>query len=187
MADRHRLIYRAPWRIELTVRRGVQGMLPGSELAKTIARALEAAGAPGPATIGLILTGDAEIAALNQRHMGHRGPTDVLSFPLLGPEAYPDHPGKTAVARPGNPAPAVATSVRTHLGEVVVSVERAAEQAEHGRGGQTGDVRWTPGEELRLLVTHGVLHLCGWDHAAADEEGGMRALERQLLDSVQTR
>ena len=32
-------------------------------------------------------------------------------------------------------------------------------------GGQTGDVRWDAADELRLLVTHGVLHICGWDHA----------------------
>ena len=54
---------------------------------------------------------------------------------------------------------------RIHLGDIVVSVERAIEQAEAGRGGQTGDVRWSPADELRLLVTHGTLHICGWDHA----------------------
>jgi probable rRNA maturation factor len=70
---------------------------------------------------------------------------------------------------------------RTHLGDVVVSVERAVEQADQGRGGQTGDVRWQPADELRLLVTHGVLHICGWDHADPVEEAAMRALEKELL------
>jgi probable rRNA maturation factor len=68
-----------------------------------------------------------------------------------------------------------------HVGDIVVSVERAAAQAGEGRGGQTGDVHWSTADELRLLVTHGTLHLCGWDHAAAGEEGEMRALERRLL------
>jgi probable rRNA maturation factor len=63
----------------------------------------------------------------------------------------------------------------------VVSVERAIEQAETGRGGQAGDVRWSPADELRLLVVHGGLHLCGWDHAEPAEEAAMRALERELL------
>ena len=70
---------------------------------------------------------------------------------------------------------------RVHLGDVVVSVERAIQQAGEGRGGQTGDVRWSPGDELRLLVTHGALHLCGWDHAEATEESAMREVERRLL------
>jgi probable rRNA maturation factor len=68
-----------------------------------------------------------------------------------------------------------------HLGDIVVSVERAREQAETGRGGQTGDVTWTVGDELRLLVTHGALHICGRDHAEPVEEAEMRALEGRLL------
>jgi len=42
-------------------------------------------------------------------------------------------------------------------------------------------VRWSPADELRLLATHGVLHLCGWDHAEPAEEAAMRALEQRLL------
>jgi probable rRNA maturation factor len=72
---------------------------------------------------------------------------------------------------------------RVHLGDVVVSVERAIEQAEAGRGGQTGDVHWSAREELRLLVTHGTLHVCGWDHADPAEERAMRELEQRLLAS----
>jgi rRNA maturation RNase YbeY len=64
----------------------------------------------------------------------------------------------------------------------VVSVERAVGQAEAGRGGQTGDMRWDARDELRLLVTHGTLHVCGWDHAEPEEEAAMRALERRLGD-----
>jgi rRNA maturation RNase YbeY len=30
-------------------------------------------------------------------------------------------------------------------------------------------------------VTHGTLHLCGWDHAEPAEEQAMRALEQRLL------
>jgi probable rRNA maturation factor len=63
----------------------------------------------------------------------------------------------------------------------VVSVERAIEQAVDGRGGQTGDLHWAPADELRLLATHGTLHLCGWDHAEPAEEAAMRALETRLL------
>jgi probable rRNA maturation factor len=70
---------------------------------------------------------------------------------------------------------------RTHIGDIAISVERAMEQAEAGRGGHTGDVRWPPADELRLLVTHGALHLCGWDHAAPDEEAAMQSLERRLM------
>jgi probable rRNA maturation factor len=177
-----RSIYLPPWRVDVDVRDGVRAPVAHRRLTLAIGTALEMAGAPRPASIGLILTGDAEITALNERYLGEAGPTDVLSFPLLPPDAYPPHPGKHATAS-GDPFP-LPPGRRAHLGDIVVSVERAIEQAEGGRGGQTGDVRWSAAHELRLLVIHGTLHLCGWDHADRVEERAMRALERDLLETA---
>ena len=168
-----RAIYRPPWRIDLDVRDGVRSPVPGSTLARTVAAALDEVDAPSPASIGLVLTNDPEMAVLNVAHMGKRGPTDVLSFPLLPPSAFARGASAPAVPRP--------PGTRIHLGDIVVSVERAIEQAETGRGGQSGDVRWSAAQELRLLVTHGVLHICGWDHASPDDEAAMRDVERRLL------
>ncbi len=168
-----RSIYRRPWRIDLDVRDGVTPLLPGAELARAVATTLDATRAPRPASLGLILADDVELAALNAAHMRVDGPTDVLSFPLLPPEAFA--PGAAAPTDPRPPGR------RIHLGDIIVSVERARAQAEGGRGGQTGDVRWSAADELRLLVTHGVLHVCGFDHAEPDEEAAMRAVERRLL------
>ena len=159
-----RALYRPPWRIDLTVRSGVVAPLSGAELARVVAAALDGVKASGPASLGLILSDDAELAALNEAHLGVAGPTDVLSFPLEP-----------------NPGFALPPGARPHLGDIVVSVERAAAQAAAGHGGQTGDVRWSPADELRLLVIHGVLHICGLDHAEPAEEAAMRALERRLL------
>jgi probable rRNA maturation factor len=175
-----RPIYRPPWRIDLDVRDGVRSPLGAAPLARVVAAALEAGGAPAPASIGLILSNDAELAGLNAQHLGKRGPTDVLSFPLLPTEAFPSHPGRAPAATPTQTF-ALPPGRRPHLGDIVVSVERAVEQAETGRGGHTGDVLWSAAQELRLLVIHGVLHVCGWDHAEPAEEIEMRALERRLL------
>jgi probable rRNA maturation factor len=177
-----RPIYRPPWRIDLDVRARVRSPVRGAVLARAVAAALEAAGAPAPASIGLILADDAELAELNATHMGKDGPTDVLSFPLVPPGTFPAHPGRREPASPAPPF-ALPPGRRVHLGDIVVSVERAVQQAESGRGGHTGDVRWSAADELRLLVTHGALHVCGWDHAEPDEEAAMRALERRLLAS----
>jgi probable rRNA maturation factor len=185
--DRQRAIYRPPWRIELTWRADTPRLLSDAEIARTIDRALEAAGAPRPATIGLILTGDEEITGLNEDQMGHDGATDVLSFPLLPAEAFPDHAGKSKDVGGSGPGSVAARHFagppgrRMLLGEIVISVERAIEQATGGRGGHSGDVCWSPADELRLLVTHGVLHVCGWDHADPVEGDAMRALELRLL------
>jgi len=169
--------------IEVTVRNGVDPLLRAPELHRILGRALEAAGAPALGIVGLILSDDEELAALNEAHMGKTGPTDVLSFPLLPPSAYPPHPGQDPALREGPPGPAfvLPPDEPVHLGEIVVSVERARAQADEGHGGQTGTVKWSPADELRLLLTHGALHLCGWDHADPEEEAAMRALERELL------
>ena len=178
-----RAVYLGPWRVDLTVRDGIETPVSAAALARTVAAALTAAAAPGPASIGLILSDDAELAALNADHLGKTGATDVLSFPLLPPAAFPPHPGRVADGSSRIEAPdfALPPGRRGHLGDIVISVERAAEQAEAGRGGQTGDVRWSTADELRLLATHGTLHICGWDHAEPAEETAMRALETRLL------
>ncbi len=164
-----RSLYLPPWRIDIATREGVRTLLPASDIARTVVAALEAAMAPTPGSVTVVLSDDQELADLNREHMGHEGPTDVLSFPMLPPEAFPS----IATDRP--------SSRRTHIGDIAISVERAVEQAVEGRGGQTGDVRWSTADELRLLVTHGTLHLCGMDHAKPAEEAEMRALERRLL------
>ena len=176
-----RSLYRSPWRIDIDRRAEAVRLVSDAALARAVARALEAAGAPAPASVALTLTDDAALAELNVTHMGKDGPTDVLSFPLLPPDAYPPHPGKAAAGGGDEAAFPLPPGARQPLGDIVVSVQRAIEQAEAGRGGQTGDVRWSPRDELLLLVTHGTLHLCGWDHAEPDEEAAMRALEQCLL------
>jgi probable rRNA maturation factor len=178
-----RSIYLPPWRLDITVRAGVMPRVPQKVLARTVAAALAAVGAPEPASVGLFLSDDAELSELNRDAMGINGPTDVLSFPLLPPSAFPDHPGRPAGgAGAGVPKPFILPpGRRPHLGDIVISVERAADQARQGRGGQTGDVRWTPADELRLLVIHATLHLCGWDHAQPEEAAAMRSLERRLV------
>jgi probable rRNA maturation factor len=140
-----------------------------------VARGLAAAGAPAPGSVTVVLSDDDELAELNLEHLGHEGSTDVLSFPMLEPDAFDRTGAKPLAARPP-------VRGRTHIGDIAISVERAVAQAVEGRGGQTGDVKWSTEDELRLLVTHGTLHLCGWDHAEPAEEAAMRALERRLLD-----
>ncbi len=172
-----------PVRIDVTVRSGVPRVLPLIRLGRAMRAAALASGAPTPASIGLVLTDDHELAGLNRQHMGERGPTDVLSFPLLPPEAF----GGEMTSR-GSPGPAPAfilpPGVRTALGDIAVSVERAIAQAREGAGGQDAQTAWDAKDELLLLVTHGTLHLCGWDHAEPDEDWAMRAIERRLLGEV---
>jgi probable rRNA maturation factor len=147
-----------------------------SSLARVAATALTKASARPPASLGLILSNDQELARLNAQHMGEIGATDVLSFPLLPPSAFPAHAGRSASheeRRPVEPPFDTPPRQRTNLGDIVISVERAMEQAPA-----------MPAAELRQLVAHGVLHICGWDHALDEERDAMRALEREILNRL---
>lgn len=182
-------VYLPPFRIDVTVRPGVPHLVSRHRVAAAARAALDTAGAPGPASIGIVLSNDAELANLNGQHMSASGATDVLSFPFFPPEAYPAHERADAardhwVAAALKQAFALPPGLRAHLGDVIISVERAIAQAHEGRGGQTGDVVWQPEDELLLLLVHGVLHVCGWDHAEPVEEAAMRRVEREILASL---
>jgi probable rRNA maturation factor len=106
--------------------------------------------------VSVLLTDDAEIAALNATYRGRSGPTDVLSFSQ----------------REGDPGPEPVEL----LGDIVISVERAeAQAAEYGH---------SPAREMGFLAVHGLLHLLGYDHEHPDEEAEMMALTERILGRV---
>jgi probable rRNA maturation factor len=114
--------------------------------------------AEGTYVVGLHFVDDEAIRALNAEHRGKDSHTDVLSFPLHDPN------GMRFVLPPDVPA---------HLGDVVVSYPRAAEQArEFGHSLE---------REVAYLVAHGVLHILGYDHEAEDDRRRMRHKEEAAL------
>ena len=93
---------------------------------------------------------DRAMHGLNRQWRGTKGTTDVLSFPSVQDE-FEKALGLT-------------------LGDVVISVEQAARQAsEHGLSFE---------DEVKQLILHGLLHLCGYDHET--DNGEMNRLELRL-------
>ncbi|GEM47906.1 rRNA maturation RNase YbeY [Deinococcus cellulosilyticus] len=93
-------------------------------------------------SITVVLTGDEEIRALKKEHWGEDQATDVLTFPTW----HPDDP-----------------FMPPHLGDIVVSLDTAARQAE-ARG-------HTLTREVALLVSHGLTHIMGFDHPHSEDFG----------------
>jgi probable rRNA maturation factor len=122
--------------------------------------------------VELTLAGDAEMTRLNFDHMGERGPTDVLSFPLHEwvVEADGSHLADDDGVRPPG---------AMLLGDVLIDVDQALRQAADGH--------WSVLEEMVLLAIHGTLHLLGHDHAELDEEQAMRAAEHEVLRTLHRR
>jgi len=106
-------------------------------------------------SLGLQLTGDQEIAELNGRWRGLPEATDVLSFAALESEMP------------------LQQATTLELGDIVVSVPTAARQAiEQGHSLE---------RELQWLVSHGLLHLLGWDHPDEATLNAMIACQERLL------
>ena len=139
-----------------------------SAVSETVRAALES----GEFEIELTLCGDTEMERLNFDHMGERGPTDVLAFPLHE-WSVDGHRSRLADDDGIGPPGAML------LGDVVVDVDQAVRQASEGK--------WSVAEELALLTIHGCLHLLGHDHAELDEEQAMRSVERSVLTALHRR
>ena len=121
------------------------------------------------AEVELTLAADPEMEHLNFDHMGERGPTDVLSFPL---HEWVVDGQRSRIAEDDGVSPPGALL----LGDVVIDIDQALRQA------ASGD--WGVPEELVLLAIHGTLHLLGHDHAEIDEEERMRRLEHAVLGTL---
>ncbi len=141
--------------------REVQDALDVEALARFV---LERQDVPANSEVSISFVADERIRELNRAYRGLDKPTDVLSFECDGvDDGFGDIPAEAQADAP------------FQLGDVVVAVDVAAAQAP-GFGLDLGD-------ELSLLVTHGLLHLCGYDHLDDDEAAAMETREQELLEA----
>lgn len=101
------------------------------------------------------------IQEINREYRNKDVPTDVLSFAL-------EEMGENEVAVTGGDMPRI-------LGDIIISVERAKEQAEeYGHSFE---------RELGFLTVHGFLHLLGYDHMTEEDEKEMLGRQKEILDA----
>lgn len=115
--------------------------------------AMDRLAVPPEAELALVLSDDPHLQDLNRSFRGQDKPTDVLSFPA--------DPADPATQTAGEPP---------YLGDIIISVPRAAAQAQ-AAGQPLAD-------ELRLLAVHGLLHLLGYED---ETEAGAEAMRRMEL------
>ncbi|MDH7577303.1 MAG: rRNA maturation RNase YbeY [Bacillota bacterium] len=114
------------------------------------------------AEVSMVLVDDARMAGLNRKYRGIEGTTDVLAFPMLE-----EGSGKFTVPDPAE---------EILLGDIVISVPRALEQA-----AACGN---SLAQEVVFLAVHGMLHLLGYDHGTPGEAARMRGKEKRVLDRL---
>lgn len=172
--------------------------LPIEELTRFVLQAEEV---PAFAEVSVSFVTDDEIAQLNERYRGKQGPTDVLSFECDGLDDDPfDDPffaleaGEEGLAGDEDALSSgdeTATAAETELAAAAAATATATAQVPF----ELGDVIVAPDVarrqtqlygttfegEITLLVLHGLLHLCGYDHVEDNEAELMEARERELL------
>ena len=98
------------------------------------------------AQVSVTLVDNEAIREINNEHRGIDKATDVLSFPLGDEESFDTDPETGAIL----------------LGDIVISLERAQEQAEeYGHSYR---------REVAFLITHSLFHLLGYDHVDSEED-----------------
>ena len=129
---------------------------------KSVKATLDFEGYKNNAEISVTFTDNAGIQKLNREFRGLDKPTDVLSFPLTDYEAT---------------TTPLADELCGSLGDVVLSLERAKEQAdEYGHSFE---------REIAFLVVHSMLHLLGYDHETSEEdELDMRHRQSEILKNM---
>ena len=99
-----------------------------------------------------------EMTALNRHYRGVDRITDVLSFPQYGSTLELPKDRKIV------------------LGDVIICTDQALLQAD--------EFGHSPERELVYLLTHGVLHLLGYDHAGEKEKEAMREAEEKIMKAI---
>ena len=144
--------------VDVEVAPAFSGAASEERLRQVAEAVLHHEGSRGQVTV--VVTDDVGIQELNRDFLGIDAPTDVLSF------------GAQEAAGPFVTAP----EAGNYLGDVIICYPRAvAQAAEQGH---------PAGQELDLLVIHGLLHLLGYDHATEAEQAVMWARQDGILKSL---
>lgn len=111
--------------------------------------------------LSLSFTTDAKIQALNRQYRNLDKPTNVLAFALLDD---------------GLPPAEVLATLALELGDIVISVDTAKQQASDHPHSLECELAW--------LASHGLLHLLGWDHPDDHQLRKMLDQQTSLLQAV---
>ena len=113
---------------------------------------------PYEAQVNLLLTDNEGIREFNRENRNIDRPTDVLSFPNVEYEI----PADFSIVEEQEAAYFDPDTGELILGDIIISVDKVAEQAESYGHSQK--------REFAFLVAHSMLHLCGYDHIESKEE-----------------
>lgn len=139
-------------RLNLHIAESVSTYIDHAKIIRTVDEIMKYTEASPEMFITIVFEEDELLHQMNKKFLDIDAPTDVLSFPAeyIDPETR-----------------------ESYLGDVLISVPRAIEQASAGDHSVE--------DELQLLVVHGVLHLLGYDHIEEKDKERMQVTQRTIL------
>lgn len=148
--DNNQILHPITYSLKMLVRRAVEATLEYEQYGNDC-------------EVSVTFTDNEQIRALNQRFRNIDRATDVLSFPLFDYDGSTDEPPVDELIG--------------MLGDIVLSLEQAARQAEeYGHSFE---------REVAFLCVHSMLHLLGYDHETGEEdEADMRRRQTEIMDRM---
>ena len=140
-----------------------------SIIENVINEAVDYVGCEYECEVDVTLVDNEAIHELNMAERGIDSPTDVLSFPMLDFEV----PGDLVLVEDSPEDYFDPDTGELLLGDIVISVERAAAQAE--------EYGHSLKREIAFLVAHSMLHLFGYDHMNDEERRTMEEMQEEIL------
>ncbi len=161
----------------------IEALLASAPVDAVVAQTLQAVHVTQPVMLTLLVTDDEGIRDMNKQYREQDKPTDVLSFPLLDAplvqaptEQLWTQLEEQVEAQAKQPAFVTPPGSITNLGDIVMSWPTLAQQA--------ADAGHSPVYELLYLLSHGVLHLVGYDDQTEAGYQAMVGIQQSVLQVV---
>jgi probable rRNA maturation factor len=162
----------------------IEQLLASVNLDEVVHRTLQAAGITQQVMLTLLITDDEGIREMNQQYREQDKPTDVLSFPLLDAplaqaptdQLWPPREDDEHPANGGIPEFVAPPSEVLNLGDIMMSWPTIERQAVTARHSST--------YELLYLLSHGVLHLIGYDDQTEAGYQAMISIQQTVLRTL---
>ena len=149
------------------------GFDPEKLSAEVMEGALDYLECPYEADISLLLTQSSQIREMNLQFRGIDAATDVLSFPM---NEFPREGDFSFLEQEEAEDCFHPETGELLLGDIVINTDRVLSQAE--------EYGHSPRREFAFLMTHSILHLCGFDHMEKAEEERMNNVQEEILSSL---
>ncbi|HCI79699.1 MAG TPA: rRNA maturation RNase YbeY [Ktedonobacter sp.] len=157
----------------------LEQLLSSTNVDGVVARTLSEVHVTNPVMLTVLVTDDEGIRDMNKQYREIDNSTDVLSFPLLTEplvEAPADQLWTPQESEEAQPYFVTPPDMIMNLGDVVLSWPTIVRQAEQ--------VRHAPMYELLYLLSHGVLHLVGYDDHTEAGYQAMVGIQQRVLQAV---